>query len=59
MNESTPDQTPQVNPNQSVSKAVWRFVLQTVNIRTGADIKGTIEGIEKRHRLQRGLISGF
>ncbi len=49
MNENTPEQTPEVKPDDPIptAKALWLFVLETVNIRDGADIKGTIEGIEK------------
>lgn len=49
MNDNLPDQNPEIKPDVSpnISKAIWLFVMQTVNIRKGADIKGTIEGIEK------------
>lgn len=49
MNDNTSDQTPEVQPNNPtpLTKAIWLFVMQTVNIRKGSDIKGTIEGIEK------------
>jgi len=49
MNEASPETPPEVKPSTptNLSREIWLFVLRTVNIRKGADIKGTIEGIEK------------
>jgi uncharacterized hydrophobic protein (TIGR00271 family) len=49
MNEILSEKPPEDKPNSPspISQAIWHFVMQTVNIRKGSDIKGTIEGIEK------------
>ena len=49
MNDNISGTPPEIKPDSStnISKALWQFLLETVNLRKGADIKGTIEGIEK------------
>lgn len=49
MSELLPEKPIEDKPSSPtpISKAIWLFIMQTVNIRKGSDIKGTIEGIEK------------
>jgi uncharacterized hydrophobic protein (TIGR00271 family) len=49
MIKNTPELTPENKPEKAIpiTQALWRFILHTVNLREGADIKGTIERIEK------------